>query len=96
VKFKKCLFIIMRKINIKKLQNDGSTSIFGTFSLDSNGVVSYIGNEIFWENVQLEGVYVIKNGEAQTFFPKDGKMFFDNLKYHFKSAYLFAEEEQAK
>ncbi|MFA5870419.1 MAG: hypothetical protein WC842_00820 [Candidatus Paceibacterota bacterium] len=86
----------MRKINIKKLQNNGSTSIIGTFSLDHNGVVSYVGNETFWENVQLEGVYTVKNGEARTFFPKDGSAFFDNLKYHFKSAYLFAEEEQEK
>lgn len=82
---------IMKHVNIYKLNNDGTQAVVAVFRLsDDESPVFAEGDEVFIENISLQGIddYLFKNGVR--LFPKDGLPFLENLQSAFRSGYILA------
>ena len=82
----------MPKVEIYKLNNDGTQTTIATCKLDGDKVVCEGENKVFIENLEKDGITDYSGDERKIFFPKDGLKFLEQLKYNFKSGYLNASE----
>lgn len=83
----------MSFVKIYKLTNDGNQDIIATCRLISDAVICE-GDSIFIKNVTRDGIYDYSSKPRKKLFPRDGKIFLENLKYAFKSGYLTATDVQ--
>ena len=87
--------MIMKHVEIYKLQNNGEQTVIATCSLDSNGMVVCEGDTVFIGNLEKEGIRDYGHLESRSrVFPKDGIEFLGNLKHAFRSGYLVATDIQ--
>ena len=82
----------MAKVEIYKLQNDGTQTIVVACKLEDNKVICEGEDKIFIENLIKDGITDYSGDERNILFPKDGLKFLEQLKYNFKSGYLNASE----
>jgi len=81
----------MKYVEIYKLQNDGSQTVFATCKLADDAVVIE-GDQKFADFATNEGIRNYAGEGAKMLFPKDGILFLEQLRYNFKSGYLNASE----
>lgn len=81
----------MPKVEIYKLNNDGSQSVLATCRLIGNEVVCD-GDEVFVDNLKNEGIIDYSSEKKEKIYLKDGRKFLEQLKYNFKSGYLNASD----
>lgn len=81
----------MPKVNIYKLKNDGNQEIVVTAVLDGDKI-NFSGDELFIKNLQTKGILDYKENTNKKLYPKDGKIFLENLKYNFNSGYFNATD----
>ena len=82
----------MPKVEIYKLNNDGSQTVIATCKLEDDKVVCKGENKVFIENLTKDGITDYSGDERKTLFLKDGLKFLEQLQYNFKSGYLNASE----
>ena len=82
----------MSKVEIYKLNNDGTQTIIATCKLDGDKVVCEGENKVFIQNLEKDGITDYSSEEKNTLFSKDGLKFLEQLQYNFKSGYLNASE----
>jgi hypothetical protein len=83
----------MPRVEIYKLNDDGTQSIAAICELSADGKVICSGdNKVFVENLERGGIIDYSSEEKKTLFPKDGLKFLEQLQYNFKSGYLNASE----
>lgn len=80
----------MTYVELYRLQNNGDQEVIVTCMLQENGVVLCNGNEAILNNLQTEGIKDFSNSKPSRLFPKDGKVFLEQLQYNFSSGYLNA------
>jgi hypothetical protein len=90
INFAKIIF--MPKVEIYKLNNDGSQTIIATCALDGEKVVCEGENKTFIDNLEKDGITDHSSEERKKLYPKDGLKFLEQLQYNFKSGYLNASE----
>ena len=81
----------MAKVEIYRLNNDGTQKVIATCRLDNNLVVCD-GEEPFLDYLSKEGIKNYSVMPPVKISLKDGKLFLEQLKNNFKSGYLNASE----
>ncbi|MBI2595887.1 hypothetical protein HYW46_04105 [Candidatus Daviesbacteria bacterium] len=81
----------MAYVEIYKLNNDGSQKILAVCRQLGEEVVCE-GEEKFIEYLNKEGINDYNSPSPKKLFPKDGRLFLEQLKYNFKSGYLNATD----
>lgn len=82
----------MHRIEIYKLNNDGSQSIICVCKLVDGRIVCEGENKIFIENLEKDGIIDYSSKNYDKLYFKDGFKFLEQLKYNFKSGYLNASD----
>jgi len=81
----------MQKVDLYKLNDDGSSTVVATFKLEG-GVVIGEGEDKY-VNITLEnGINDYTNDSEEKLFAKDGLKFLEQLQNNFKSGYMQATE----
>lgn len=78
--------------NICRLKSDGSEEIIAACHIQEEGVVCESKNDIFIEKLKCDGIIDYSSPEKKHLFFPDGRKFLEQLKFNFKSAYLFASD----
>ena len=81
----------MAKVEIYKLNDDGSQSVIATCRLVNNKVVCY-GYKSLDDYLSNVGIYDYSTTPPQQIFPSHGSKFLQQLKYNFSSGYFNATE----
>lgn len=81
----------MKKVEIYKLESDGTQSVIAVCNLAGDKVVCE-GDVNLVANLEKEGIRNYLNETPPQLFPKDGLEFLKQLKYAFKSGYLNASD----
>lgn len=81
----------MKKVELYKLENDGTQSVIAVCNLTEDKVVCE-GDINFVANLEREGIRNYVSDSPERLFPKDGLEFLKQLKYAFKSGYLNASD----
>ena len=81
----------MAKVEILKLNNDGTQKVIAVCSLKGEEVVC-TGDEEFVLSLSEQGIEDYTASPPRKIFPKDGRIFLEQLKFNFKSGYLNATE----
>ncbi|MFA5830971.1 MAG: hypothetical protein WC878_04035 [Candidatus Paceibacterota bacterium] len=81
----------MKYVEIYKLQNDGSQTVFATCKF-VDGTIVIEGDQKFADFATNEGIRNYTSDGEKKLFPKDGILFLEQLRYNFKSGYLNASE----
>lgn len=81
----------MPKVEIYKLNNDGSQIVLATCRLVGSEVICE-GDEVFVNNLKNEGIIDYSSAKRTKLYFKDGRKFLEQLKYNFKSGYLNASD----
>jgi len=84
----------MPYVEIYKLKNDGSQDILAVCRLEEGAgeVVCESANPVFTDNLKREGIKDYSGSGKERLFPYDGRKFLEQLKFHFRSAYLSASD----
>lgn len=82
----------MSKVEIYKLNNDGTQKIIVTCRLVDKKVVCNGENKTFVNNLLEDGIIDYSLEGRKKLYPKDGLKFLEQLQYNFKSGYLNASE----
>ncbi|QQG42150.1 MAG: hypothetical protein HYV90_02440 [Candidatus Woesebacteria bacterium] len=81
----------MAKVLIYKLENDGSQKVICTCVLENNSV-KCDGDSGLVANLNSEGIINYAAETPEKVFPKDGKIFLENLSQNFNSGYFNATD----
>lgn len=81
----------MKKVEILKLQNDGSQKIIATCKLIGEKVICE-GQEELVNDLSSNGIINYSDQGAEKLYPQDGLLFLEQLKFNFKSGYLNATD----
>lgn len=79
----------MLYVEIYKLNNDGTQKVLAVCKLTGEEVVCE-GDAKFIQHLTREGINGYNPPFTRKLFPKDGRLFLEQLKYNFKSGYLNA------
>ena len=86
-------------VELFELDRDAQQKMIATFKLlEESGVVEIEGNHDHpvISSVKCEGIFDYKYSRPGKLYPHDGMNFLENLKYHFRSGYLFATDIKQK
>lgn len=81
----------MARVEIYKLNNDGSQRVIATCKLVEDKVICE-GDEKFVEHLSTSGIYDYSQTPLAKILPENGRVFLEQLKFNFKSGYLNASE----
>lgn len=81
----------MPKVKIFKLNNNGDQEVVVTAEL-SGDVINFNGDKLFIKRLEDKGILDYKENTNKKLYPKDGKIFMENLKYNFNSGYFNATD----
>lgn len=81
----------MEKVTIYKLQPDGSQQSLAECILDG-GEVKCSGDQQFVAKLVNEGISNYQSSGSEKLYPKDGKLFLEQLKFNFASGYISATD----
>lgn len=82
----------MKKVEIYKLNNDGTQTVIAVCRLDTDGIVKCEGDRDLIAHLEKAGIADYSANYPHTLYPKDGNAFLTNLKNHFSSGYLNASD----
>lgn len=82
----------MAKVELYKLNNDGTQSIVLICSLDEGSVVVCEGDQNLIRSLKGRGIFDYSTPEKRVLHFSDGRMFLEQLKFNFKSGYLNASD----
>ncbi|MEA3272496.1 MAG: hypothetical protein U9P90_02405 [Patescibacteria group bacterium] len=82
----------MSKVEIYKLNNDGTQKTVVVCSLEDDKIVCRGEAENLIGILEKTGITDYSSKEQKTLFPKDGLKFLEQLQYNFKSGYLNASK----
>lgn len=81
----------MAKVELYKLQNDGSQEVVVTCKLQDSIAVCE-GDEKIVANLTKAGIRNYDATPTTTVFPKDGMVFLEQLKSNYRSSYMNASD----
>lgn len=81
----------MKKVNIYKLNNDGTQSVVVICELSGRKVICK-GEEILTRNLEKNGIKDYASRDGKVLYFSDGLNFLKQLKFNFKSGYLNASD----
>jgi hypothetical protein len=82
----------MAKVDIYKLNNDGSQKVVATCRLIANNTVICEGDKIFVGNLSKRGINDYTVNPPVKLYLSNGRKFLEQLKYNFTSGYLNASD----
>lgn len=82
----------MKKVEIYKLEEDGTQTIIATCKLQPDNVVTCEGDEYLVAHLEKDGITDYLTNFHRIVFPRDGEIFLINLKHNFSSGYFNASD----
>jgi hypothetical protein len=82
----------MKKVEIYKLEEDGSQTTIATCKLQPDSVVVCEGDKDLVAHLENNGITDYLTNFHRTVFPRDGEIFLINLERNFSSGYINASD----
>jgi len=84
--------MIMKFVEIYKIQNDGTQRVMAVCKMVGETVVCEGEDKALIDNLKSEGIWDDSKTPPQKLFPKDGIRFLERLNFVFTSGYLNASQ----